>query len=237
MAGSTSLPQPADILGFPFETLPSVQRGRFVTAMARMFSAVTIVSTDGPGGRAAVTVSSATSASADPPLILACIHRRSPVNAAIHANGVFCVNVLAVDQGHLSDRFAGRPRDGIAFDFAQASWTTAKTGSPLLSGAVAAFDCVLQSSHGAGTHTIFFGRVLETVEQAEMPLLYGLRSLPQSEHPLRRIEWLRLGAAWCLLAGHRGLFRNFPIGPLVNRVGGLALQGRRRWSDQDIAGQ
>jgi flavin reductase (DIM6/NTAB) family NADH-FMN oxidoreductase RutF len=89
---------------------------------------------------------------------------------------VFCINVLAADQEQLSDRFAGRPRDGEAFDFAHARWTTAKTGSPVLAGAVAAFDCVLQSSHGAGTHTIFFGRVLEAVEDCAMPLIYGLRS-------------------------------------------------------------
>jgi flavin reductase len=159
-----------------FETLPSAHRSRFVTAMARIFSAVTIVSTDGPGGLAAVTVSSVTSASADPPLVLACIHRRSPVNAAIHVNGVFCVNILALGQEHLSDCFAGRPRDGTAFDFARAEWTAQKTGSPILQGSVAAFDCVLQSSHGAGTHTIFFGRVLEVVEGEATPLIYGYRS-------------------------------------------------------------
>jgi flavin reductase len=183
MVGSTPRPQPAGSLAFEFETLPSVQRGCFLAAMARMFSAVTIVSTDGVGGRAAVTVSSATSASADPPLVLACIHRRSPVNAAIHANGVFCINVLAAHQERLSDRFAGRPRDGAAFDFARARWTTARTGSPILAGAVAAFDCVLQSSHGAGTHTIFFGRVLEAFEEGAVPLIYGLRGY---DRPSRR---------------------------------------------------
>jgi len=134
---------------------------------------VTIVTTDGPAGRLAVTVSAASSASADPPLVLACINRRSPVNGGIHANGVFCINVLAIGQEHLSDSFAGRPRDGAPFDFTRAEWTSAKTGSPILQGAVAAFDCALQSSHGAGTHTVFFGRVLEVLEGATVPLIYG----------------------------------------------------------------
>jgi flavin reductase len=158
------------------ETTPSVERGTFLTAMARVFSMVTIVSTDGPAGRFAVTVSSAGSASADPPLVLACINRRSPVNAAIHANGVFCINVLAVGQEHLSDCFAGRPRDGTSFEFAGAGWVTGKTGSPILRDCVAAFDCVLQSSHGAGSHTVFFGRVLDVLDGASMPLIYGQRS-------------------------------------------------------------
>ena len=159
-----------------FETTPSVDRDAFLAAMGRVFSMVTIVSTDGPAGRFAVTVSSAGSASADPPIVLACINRRSPVNAAIHANGVFCINVLALGQEHLSDCFAGRPRDGVSFDFAGADWVTGKTGSPILRDCVAAFDCVLQSSHGAGSHTVFFGRVLDVLDSASMPLIYGRRS-------------------------------------------------------------
>lgn len=159
-----------------FETLPSVERAIFLTAMGRVFSTVTIVSTDGPAGRFAVTVSSASSACADPPLMLACINRRSPVNAGIHANGVFCINVLAVGQERLSDSFAGRSPDAPSFDFTSADWTTAKTGSPVLRGAVAAFDCVLQSSHGTGTHTVFFGRVLDVFGGESTPLIYGRRS-------------------------------------------------------------
>jgi flavin reductase len=159
----------------PFETLPSVERGSFLSAMGRVFSTVTIVATDGPAGRCAVTVSAANSASADPPLVFACINRRSPLNTAIHANGVFCINVLAFGQEQLSDSFAGRPRAGVPFDFAHAQWRTAKTGCPILVGAVAAFDCVVHSSHGAGTHTVFFGRVLDTFEEETVPLIYGQR--------------------------------------------------------------
>jgi flavin reductase len=171
-----SLQLPCDTPVSQFETLPSVARDQFVAAMGRVFSLVTIVATDGPAGRLAVTVSSASSACADPPMMLACINRRSPVNAAIHANGMFCINVLAVGQEQLSDRFAGRAHDGGPFDFAGGDWTTAQTGSPVLRGAVAAFDCVLQSSHGAGSHTVFFGRVLAVIESQAMPLIYGRRS-------------------------------------------------------------
>lgn len=158
-----------------FETLPSVERDKFIRAMGRIFSLVTIVTTDGPAGRFAVTVSSASSASADPPLVLACIQRRSPVNAAIHSNGVFCVNVLAIGQEHISDNFAGRSRDDATFDFASIAWKTIRTGAPVLEGAVAAFDCLLHSTHGAGSHTVFFGRVLDIVEGEDWPLIYGRR--------------------------------------------------------------
>jgi flavin reductase len=161
------------------DSRPSVARERFLGAMGRVFSSVSIVTTDGPAGRFAITVSSAGSASADPPLVLACIQRRSPVNAAIAANGVFSVNVLAVGHEHLSDNFAGRPRQGAPFDFEAAEWAVSKTGAPLLKGAVAAFDCVVHSTHEAGSHTVFFGRVLDIVEAEDSTLIYGQRSYTQ----------------------------------------------------------
>lgn len=170
-------PQPALAL----EISPSIDRDIFLAAMTQVFSLVTIVSTDGPAGRFAVTASSVNSVSADPPFMLACINRRSPVNAGIFANGVFCINVLAVGQERLSERFAGRSPDGLPFEFALAHWMDGKTGAPILRDCVAAFDCVLQSSHGAGSHTVFFGRVLEVRESGSMPLIYGRRSYGRPE--------------------------------------------------------
>ncbi len=155
--------------------LPSASRESFLAAMGRIFSLVAIITTDGPAGRYAITVNSATSASADPPIVLACINRRSPLYDAIIANGVYCLNVLAHGQEHLSDCFAGRPRDGAPFDFTAAQWSAASTGAPILTGAVASFDCALLEQHDIGTHTAFFGRVLEVREAGVVPLIYGSR--------------------------------------------------------------
>jgi len=163
------------------ETSPSVDRGIFLAAMTKVFSLVTIISTDGPAGRLAVTASSVNSVSADPPLMLACINRRSPVNVGIFTNGVFCVNVLAVGQEQLSENFAGRSRDGLPFEFAHTQWIGGKTGAPVLRNCVAAFDCVLQSSHGAGSHTVFFGRVLDVHDSGSTPLIYGGHSYGRPE--------------------------------------------------------
>ena len=155
--------------------MPSVRREHFLAAMGRIFSMVAIITTDGPAGRFAITVNSVTSASADPPVVLACVNRRSPLHGAIIANKVYCLNVLAYGQEHLSDCFAGRPRDGMPFDFAAAQWAVGATGAPILAGAVASFDCALLESHDIGTHTVFFGRVLEVCEASTVPLIYGSR--------------------------------------------------------------
>lgn len=151
---------------------PSAASGLFVQAMGRAVSGVTVVATDGPAGRFAVTVSAMSSVSAEPPLVLACIQRRCPANRAVRENGVFSISVLAAAQAHVSDTFAGRPRTGEPFDFAVGEWRQAATGAPCLSGAVATFDCALWSFHEAGSHTIFIGRVLAVAASEAAPLLY-----------------------------------------------------------------
>lgn len=148
----------------------------FVDAMAGAATAVSIVTTDGRAGRFGITVSAVASVSAEPPLVLACINRRSPAVGAIEGNGRFCINMLNAGQAGLANRFAGRPDEGAPYDFRRADWLVGTTGAPVLDGAVAAFDCVLESAHDAGTHRIVIGRVASAVSSAHPPLAYARRS-------------------------------------------------------------
>ena len=150
-------------------------REQFIDAMSRTVAGVTIVTTEGAAGRFGQTVSAMSSVSADPPMLLVCINRKSPIHGAIVQHRVFAVNVLRADQRRLSENFSGRPRKGVPYDFASARWTTGETGSPLLTGAVARFDCALEAGHDAGTHTIFVGRVLAASGSAGAPLVYARR--------------------------------------------------------------
>lgn len=147
---------------------------RFVAAMARAATTVSVVTTDGPAGRFGVTVSAITSVSAEPPLVLACINRRSPVLDAIECNGVMAINVLAEGQQNIADGFAGRS-PGPNYDFGCAEWCRAVTGAPLLAGAAAVFDCALHAVHDAGTHRIVIGRVVEARCGEALPLVYARR--------------------------------------------------------------
>ncbi len=90
-------------------------RDRFLDGMSHAACTVNIVTTDGPAGRAGVTVSAMASVSADSdwPTLLVCVHHLSPAAAKIVENGVLCVNVLRDDQSYISDTFAGRFRDEI----------------------------------------------------------------------------------------------------------------------------
>jgi flavin reductase len=153
----------------------SIERRDFVEAMAAAVSGVNVITTDGPAGRFGLTVSAMCSVSADPPTVLACIHRKSPVRSAILRNQVFCVNVLATRQHWLANTFAGVAQAGHAYDFAAARWERGVNEVPRLVDAVANFDCLLENAHEAGSHTIFVGRVAATLHQTGKPLLYTNR--------------------------------------------------------------
>ena len=152
-----------------------VSAAEFVEAMRSAVTGVSIVTTDGAAGRYGVTVSAFASVSADPPMVLVCINRSSPVSAALCHNKCFAVNVLSTLQQGLADTFAGRPGRCTPYDFTAARWSESTTGAPVLVGAVAGLDCELETSLDAGTHRIFIGRVVCIAASGKDPLLYSNR--------------------------------------------------------------
>lgn len=163
-------------------SIAPAQRAAFVGAMGSVATGVSIVSTDGPAGRFAMTVSAFSSVSADPPIVLACINRRSPLVDAIRRNGTFCINVLAADQSDIADRFAGRPRDGLPYDFTADAWCQAEARPPRLVDVIAAFDCDLDHATDQGSHLVVFGRVVTAHDgRGDHALVYARRSYGRPE--------------------------------------------------------
>ncbi len=154
------------------EPAESVDVDTFVQAMRVQAAAVNLVTSNGVAGRTGVTVSAMTSVSAEPPLLLACVNRRSPSVAIIRQNGVFCINALSAEQSGLADTFAGRPTNGQPFDFNAADWTLITTVAPALVNAVANLDCVIHDIVEAGSHTIIIGRVVGAAYRNVKPLVY-----------------------------------------------------------------
>ena len=174
-AGTYLAGRPVDQL-HPAEHHPdTVSAAEFIEAMRGAVAGVNIVTTDGAAGRYGVTVSAFSSVSAEPPMVLVCINRRSPVADALGANGCFAVNVLSTSQQHLADVFAGNPHSSTRYDFGAARWNGSATGAPLLSGSVAGFDCALATTVDAGTHRIFVGSVVDVAATSADPLLYRNR--------------------------------------------------------------
>jgi len=153
----------------------TVDRSAFVNAMRGAVTGVNVVTTDGPAGRFGQTVSAFSSVSADPPTVLVCINKRSPASAAVLENGRFCVNVLSIEQRYIADTFAGRPAEGVIYDFATARWNE-DMGLPSLVDAIGSFECLVETAVDAGSHAIFIGRVRGVAEASGHPLLYTDRA-------------------------------------------------------------
>lgn len=140
-------------------------------------SGVTVVTFRVAEGLRGVTVASFATVSLAPPLVLACIDRELESEALLTAAGAFGVSILSDRQELLSERFAARaPLVDAAFS--GVPYFTGRTGSPLLEGAVAWFDCALRAKHDGGDHTIFLGDVVWGAENPAqpLPLLYFDRS-------------------------------------------------------------
>jgi len=152
-------------------------REQFLAAMGLATSAVSVVTTDGAAGRYGQTVSAMCSVSADPPTLLVCVNRSSPLAAAIAVNECFVVNLLAATQVKVSDTFAGRtPPGAVPYDFSCASWGTRVTGSPVLHGAIASVDCRLSQIVEVATHVVLIGTVAASCSWPSESLAYRSRS-------------------------------------------------------------
>lgn len=148
----------------------------FVSAMGLAATGVSVVTTQGRAGRFGLTVSAVTSVSAEPPLVLICINRKSPATAALDGNGAFAVNILAVHHRAYAETFSGRPREGNPFDFANHDWREGETGLPLVVDATAVFECEIHDNLDAGTHRIYIGRVVAAHKGEDEPLIYCNRA-------------------------------------------------------------
>jgi flavin reductase len=144
-------------------------------AMAHLGAAVTIVTTDGPAGRAGFTASAVCSVTDDPPTLLVCLNRASSAYESVTKNGVVCVNVLSAGHEHLSRLFGGKvPADER---FAAGTWSTLESSAPVLADGVVAFDCRIVDVVSVATHDVLFCRViaLQTSESAEGLIYFGRR--------------------------------------------------------------
>jgi flavin reductase (DIM6/NTAB) family NADH-FMN oxidoreductase RutF len=154
----------------------------FREALGWFATGVTIITTRGAAGAlVGFTANSFTSISLEPPLVLFSLNRGAGCLKTFEACSHFAINVLAEDQTALSSRFASPTEakwDGVAV-------ALGKTGSPVLGGALAVFECAVHATHDGGDHRIFIGRVLGMRAAANgKPLLFSRGSYREIGPPL-----------------------------------------------------
>ena len=141
----------------------------FRHAMRRIPTGVTVVTTLKEGEPRGITVNAFASVSLEPPSLLICVNREARSYLFISSSRIFCVNVLAGNQRELAEHFSGKVRER---QFAGVDYSIDATGAPVLSGAIAHFDCALEVEYHAGSHSILIGRVLSCSGRPGSPLGY-----------------------------------------------------------------
>jgi flavin reductase (DIM6/NTAB) family NADH-FMN oxidoreductase RutF len=114
-----------------------------------------------------MTANAFMSVSLKPPLVVVAVDRRTKMHRLLHVGRTYGVNVLAENQGGLSDRFAGRgsghgPEPG--FEMIRRT--------PLITGAIAHLVARVEKTYWGGDHGLFLGRVEHARWGAGEPLLF-----------------------------------------------------------------
>ncbi|MBV9742284.1 MAG: flavin reductase family protein [Acidobacteriia bacterium] len=136
--------------------------GRFATGVA---IAAVLDDTGVPHG---LTVSSFTSVSLEPPLILICLGHAVTNIEEFRRARYFGLSFLYEEQRPLSDRFAQKGHDR----FDGVPWYAGESGAPLLSNALGAVECAAYQRFTSGDHDIFVGEVIRTEAREGAPLIY-----------------------------------------------------------------
>lgn len=144
------------------------------SGMRRLVSGVSVVSTRDSAGRAyAMTVSSVTSVSDEPPSLLVCINKGTQIAPVLVEHQHFAISVLGQHQTDVSimcstgDQSEKRLKVG--------NWFCDDGKIPHLKDAEAVFECMVDTVLPYGSHNIVVAKIssVQISSQAASPLVYG----------------------------------------------------------------
>lgn len=148
-----------------------VSKEQFKQTMSNWASGITIITTCREEGLLAMTASSFTSLSIEPPLILVAVSKNSRTHKQIIKQKAFGVMILALGQEEISSCGAGfRGEEGNFL--IGVPYHKEVTGAPILDQCLAWMDCSLYATHDGGDHTIFIGKLEAVGSQSGEPLLW-----------------------------------------------------------------
>ncbi|GAA2256832.1 hypothetical protein GCM10010232_53210 [Streptomyces amakusaensis] len=154
-----------------------VEPSQFRSLMTTFPTGVAIVTTgEAEEGLAGLTVSSVSSVSLEPPVLLVCLHKNSNTLKSLLRRCTFAVNLLHDGAGETAKLFAS----GDQGRFKKVEWEYGpEFGGPhLVNDAHSIADCRISHTLSMGDHHVVFGEVFRVEQQSlerVRPLLYGMR--------------------------------------------------------------
>lgn len=139
--------------------------------LSRLVYGLYVVSGQAGGKRNGFTATWVTQLSFDPPLIGVGIRRDHYTFSLIKDSGTFAVSLLGERHRDLAEYFI-EPSLGKREKFDEIPFTTAKTGAPVLEGAIGYLDCRLkQIIEPGGDHLLLVGEIVDgALLEEETPL-------------------------------------------------------------------
>ncbi|MBA2552788.1 MAG: flavin reductase [Geodermatophilaceae bacterium] len=153
----------------------------FRKTVNRFPTGVTVITTTYAGRLRGLTATAFAGISAEPPLVLVCF---DTAGLTLETADRFAVSVLAQHQYDVALRFAERRRRWSAAFDGVPTWPARVTGAPVLSGAIAWFDCAVLTVLDTAGQSMVVGRVHDLGHVDGEPLLQvdgGYRGL---DHPV-----------------------------------------------------
>ncbi len=135
-------------------------------ALGRFATGITIITTQVGDSVRGMTCNAFLSISLDPPLVGIAVKHSATMHGYLERSGRYGVSVLAAEQQHLSNHFAGQPQAGpVPF--------ITRADLPLIDGANAHLITKIVQAIPIGDHTLFVGRVEQFHYKDDAnPLLY-----------------------------------------------------------------
>ncbi|TPW28939.1 flavin reductase [Martelella alba] len=137
-------------------------------ALGQFATGIAVVAARHDGRTIGMTISSFTSLSMEPPLVLWSLRDNARSRPVFEAAEGFAISVLSERQSHVAAHFAR----GQADPFATVKTIEAASGLPLIEGALAHFDCVTDRIYDGGDHRILIGRVMALRVEEGRPLVF-----------------------------------------------------------------
>lgn len=149
----------------------------FKGALGSWASGVTVVTTRLEDMVYGITVSSFSSLSMDPRLVLVSLNDANHLPHMVKKSRRFGVSILAEGQEDVSAYFSKSGRNPTESFEDPVHVFAGETGSPLISGALAHIDCELEEAFPGGDHTIAVGKVVAAnFDPSRSPLMYFRRA-------------------------------------------------------------
>lgn len=152
-------------------TQEPVSERAFRNALGMFPTGVVVITAVSGGARLGLTVSSFSSVSLEPPLVLFSVAKRAFSFAALQTVDRYAINILSEDQVVVSNRFATSA--SVADKWEGVPVLAGATGVPILPNVLAALECMAYARYDGGDHEIFLGRVVAITSRE-----------PTNPHPL-----------------------------------------------------